>query len=408
MVTQLYDVVVIGAGPGGSATAYYLARHGLRVLLLDKAPFPRDKTCGDGLTPRALAVLDDMGLLDKLAHVGCRINGVEFYAPNGRSVGAPIATQDPRYAYMLVVPRVKLDDILREHALAAGAEFEDHVHVTNVKTRTDDVLITAQRDGQAVTFTARSAVIATGANMRLLLNMDVLQQPPPTMVAARSYYDNLNVMSDRVQFRFDGVPLPGYGWVFPTATGQANVGAGYFAIGRANQRRQLTPQEAFDSFIHRSHLSDTLSKARQVTPVKSFPLRIDFLTAPTFAGRTLLVGEAAGLVNPLSGEGIDYALESGRIAAEHLAGMFAQGDFSETQYQAYDHALRAHFQKLFEFCHRVRMALHHALWLNILVQMASRRNDLKLLLIRVVLGEQPPPQRVTLSKLAKALWMSIL
>ena len=132
MVTQLYDVVVIGAGPGGSATAYYLARRGLHVLLLDKAPFPRDKTCGDGLTPRALAVLDDMGLLEKLAQVGCRINGVEFYAPNGRSVGAPIATQDPRYAYMLVVPRVKLDDILREHALAAGTEFEDHVHVTNV------------------------------------------------------------------------------------------------------------------------------------------------------------------------------------------------------------------------------------------------------------------------------------
>ena len=144
-----------------------------------------------------------------------------------------------------------------------------------------------------------------------------------------------------------------------------------------------------------------------MTPVKSFPLRIDFLTAPTFAGRTLLVGEAAGLVNPLSGEGIDYALESGRIAAEHLAGMFAQGDFSEAQYQAYDQALHAHFQKLFEFCHRVRKALHHASWLNILVRMAARRNDLKLLLIRVVLGEQPPPQRVTLSKLAKALWMSI-
>lgn len=406
MPIEKYDVVVIGAGPGGSATAYYLARHGLRVLLLDKAPFPREKTCGDGLTPRALAVLDDMGLLEKLSQVGCRINGMEIYAPNGRSVAAPIAARDHRYAYMLVVPRLKLDDILREHAMAAGVTFEGQVHVTNVTTCGEEVLITAQRDGQEATFTGRTAVIATGANMRLLLNMELLRRPPPTMVAARSYYDNLNILSDRVQLRFDGVALPGYGWVFPTALGKANVGAGYFTTERT--RKPSSPKESFDSFIQRSRLRDTLSKARRITPVKSYPLRIDFPTAPTFAGRALLVGEAAGLVNPLSGEGIDYALESGRIAAEHLIAMFAQNDFSEARYQAYDQALRAHFQKLFKFCYQVRKALYHALWLNILVRMAARRKDLKLLLIRIVLGDQPPPQRITLSKLAKALWMSIL
>jgi geranylgeranyl reductase family protein len=404
MLTKNDDVVVIGAGPGGSATAYYLARRGLRVLLLDKASFPRDKTCGDGLTPRALAILDDMGLLEKLSQIGCRINGMEIYAPNGRSVGAPITAHDPRYAYMLVIPRLKLDDTLRQHALAAGVTFEDQAHVSNIVTQEEGVRITAQRNGQEMTYTAKAAVIATGANMRLLLNMGVLQQPPPTMLAARSYYDDLNILSDRVQLRFDGVPLPGYGWVFPTGPRQANVGAGYFTTERTH--KPPSPKESFDAFVQHSRLNKTLGKARQVTPMKSFPLRDDFPTAPTFAGRVMLVGEAAGLVNPLSGEGIDYALESGRIAAEHLATMFAQDDFSEARYQAYDQALRARFQKLFEFCYQVRKALYHALWLNVLVKIASRRNDLKSLLIRIVLGDQPPPQRITFAQVLKVLWMA--
>ena len=405
-MTQIYDVIVVGAGPGGSATAYYLARRGLRVLMLDKAVFPRDKTCGDGLTPRALSVLDDMGLLGKLTQVGCRINGVEIYAPDGRSISSPIPTHDGLYAYMLVVPRLTLDDILRSHALAAGAEFEAHVHVAGVATNDDCVTITAERDGQALIFTGRAAVIATGANMRLLQHMGLLQQGMSHMVAARAYYDDLNVLSDRVQLRFDGVPLPGYAWVFPTAPRKANVGAGYYVSRRTGKRaikRAIpSPQEAFESFAAHSRLSATLAQARRVGPVKGFPLRVDFLTAPTFSGRTLLVGEAAGLVNPLSGEGIDYALESGRLAADHLADMFTQADFSTARYDAYDHALRERFQKLFEFCHRMRDTFQRRFWLNMLINIASRRADLKLLLIRVVLGDQPPPQRFSYTKLIKA------
>jgi geranylgeranyl reductase family protein len=402
-VTEAYDVVVVGAGPGGSSAAYYLARRNLRVLMVDKADFPRDKTCGDGLTPRALAVLDDMGLLDQLSQTSCRINGVEIYAPNGHSVASPIAARDGRHAFMLVVPRLKLDDVLRQHALAAGAAFEPRVHVTGVVTENGGVTIAGERDGHSVTYTARAAVIAPGANMRLLLRMGVLQQTPPTMVAARAYYEDLNVLTDRVQLRFDGVPLPGYAWVFPTAPRTANVGAGYFAAGRTHQRGIPSPQDAFESFARHSRLSSTLAQARRVSPVKGFPLRVDFLTAPTFAGRALLVGEAAGLVNPLSGEGIDYALESGRVAAEHLAGMFECADFSPARFAAYDRALREKYQSLFEFCHRVRETFHHPLWLNVLVGLASRRADLKQLLIRVVLGDQPPPRSFSYWKLLKAL-----
>ena len=398
MEDSVVDVLVVGAGPGGSAAAYYLARAGLRVLLLDKAEFPRDKTCGDGLSPRALAALDDMGLLPAVMQAGCRINGVEIYGPDGRSIAAPIPGQDGRPGYMLVVPRRVLDGLLLEHARAQGAAFMPRIHVTDAQSTADGVTVRGARDGQAVAFNARAAVIATGAASGLLVRMGVLAQAPPGMLAARTYYEDLDVLHDRVQLRFDGVPLPGYAWVFPTGQRSANVGAGFLA-GRSRH----TPRQAFDAFAGRTRLKAVLGRARRAGPVKGYPLRVDFAAAPTHAGRALLVGEAAGLVNPLSGEGIDYALESGRIAAQHLIAMFERADFSPAQFAAYDRALRERYLALFKFCARARDLALNPLVLPLLIRIAARRADLKLLLIRIVLGEQPIPRRITAWTVLRAM-----
>src|SRR5438309_9243320 len=118
--SKIHDVAVVGAGPGGSAAAYYLARRGLDVLLLDRSEFPRDKICGDGLTPRAVGALKEMGALDGLLAAGRRIGGVEILAPAGSSTAAPIPSQDGLPASMLVVPRVTLDNAIRERALGSG------------------------------------------------------------------------------------------------------------------------------------------------------------------------------------------------------------------------------------------------------------------------------------------------
>jgi menaquinone-9 beta-reductase len=396
-MTAQYDVIVIGAGPGGSTTAHYLARDGARVLLLDKASFPRDKTCGDGLTPRAVGMLQDMGLLEQVASVGQRISRFEVVAPNQAVTQSPIPTSGALPNHSLVVPRFLLDEKLLQRAIDSGAQFEAGMHVTRVS---HDTLATvhAGHDGQQVTYRAPMVVIATGANTRLLMTCGILQHPPETMVAARAYFAGLRGLSDVWQLRFDGVPLPGYGWIFPTGDGTANIGAGYFARARTSSAAR-----AFEQFMANSALRPMLSEARQLGPMKSYPLRADFTTAPTHAERILLVGEAAGLVNPLTGEGIDYAMESGRVAAAHLHGMLARNDFSAAARQAYDAELREHYQSLFEFCIFVRDRLCDKAWLlNTLVHVSKRRADLRTKLATVVLGGRAVRGKLTVGRVLRA------
>jgi geranylgeranyl reductase family protein len=396
----MHDVAVIGAGPGGSASAHYLAQRGMQVLLFDKAEFPRDKTCGDGLTPRAVGVLQDMGLIDELKPAGHLIRRFEVFAPNGKSTRDVITVRDGLPDYAMVVPRFKLDECIRNRAVRSGAQFVQ-AQITDVQHVDSHVELKIEHAGKISTERARLAVIATGANTRLLLHAGILKQQPKVMVASRAYFENVAGLSDIWTLRFDDVPMPGYGWVFPAGNGLANIGVGYFKEGRdtsaANPFKQFTASKA---------VREMLIHAKQVGPVKGYPLRDDFLISPTFGDGVLLVGEAAGLVNPLTGEGIDYALESGRIAAQRIAGMFDAGDFSQAQYAAYDAELRAHFQSLFEFCIKVRELCLKPFVLNTLVSVANRRADLRQRLVSVVLGGAPVQGKLTFSRVVKAMLKS--
>ena len=383
--------MVVGAGPGGSATAHYLAQRGLDVLLLDKLDFPRDKTCGDGLTPRALRVLDDMRILPEVAAEGCAIGGYQVIAPSGRGTTARLAGSTAA----LALPRLKLDNIILRRAVASGAQFEPRVNVTHVEPGTDGG-VRLHVDGGRKMFAARAAVIATGAATAVLSRSGILARQPRAMLAARAYFDEVRApLEDLFQLRFDHVPLPGYGWLFPVGSGIANIGVGFLPRAGGPSRPAT---DAFQRFVQGRPLARLLAGARRVGPVRGFPIRVDFLTAPTFGPSTLLVGEAAGLVNPLTGEGIDYALESAQIAADHLAAGLGRGGLD---LHAYDRALRLRFEKVFRFSQMVRDWYCFAPLLNVLVPLAEARPRLRQMLAEVVLGEREPAGYGPLTILAR-------
>jgi geranylgeranyl reductase family protein len=391
-VVHVHDALIVGAGPGGAATAHFLKRNnpGLDVLLVDRAAFPRDKTCGDGLTPRALRVLDQMDLLADVAGQSCAVDAYEVVAPNGRTTRAPITAAPGA----LVIPRYTLDDLILRRAIASGARFEPDVAGSRVEPTQAGVRLHAT-DGR--TFDARVAIIATGAAFGLLTRSGILHQPPRAMLAARAYFEDLqHEVARSFQLRFDHVPQPGYGWIFPVGPRSANVGVGFMPHPRSG-----TVTQAFDRFVAGRAVEPLLAGGRQTGPVKGYPIRVDFLTAPTHARNTLLVGEAAGLVNPLTGEGIDYALESGCIAADFLAARLTADqplDMAE-----YHRLLHDRFDKIFRFSEWIRDWYCKPALLNALVPLANSRPELRQLLANIVLGEREPRGYGPLTMLGRLL-----
>jgi len=426
MMREALDAIVVGAGPGGSAAAYALAARGVRTLLLDKTVFPREKVCGDGLTPRAVAALHEMGVLERILPLAQSVSEVEVRGPDGAGVRAAVPAPTlpggvVGLPAMLVVPRLHLDDAIRTRAVEAGACFEGGVDVEDIAREDGRLAVRATRGGRPVTYSARLAIVATGASIALPRRLGALSRPPAMMLAARTYVTRRDGVegdgaegngparrgprsAPRVEIRFAGVPLPGYGWIFPTSASTANVGVGYFARRRG---RVPAARAACERFMETLEGFGAPGGARGVESIRSYPLRVDFPASPVHANGALFAGEAAGLVNPLTGEGIDYALESGRIAADHAAAFLSGRDQSPRAFaaaaSAYERALRGRFERLFAICRVLRDVSSRAAVLNRLVRVAGRREDLTTALVNIVLGNREPlgpaPMRTALRAL---------
>ncbi len=185
-MSEIYDAVIVGAGPGGSATAHYLSREGFNVLLLDKFNFPRDKTCGDALTPRALDILDDMGILHSVGQVGHRLDKVEFIAPKGHAAVAPMLKKEHSCDYLLFAPRLHLDNIILERALASGANFQSPIRVKGIVHEDSVMIVKGELRDKEIIFRARMVILAVGANTKLLLQMGLFKKIPQMILCART------------------------------------------------------------------------------------------------------------------------------------------------------------------------------------------------------------------------------
>lgn len=346
MNSSQFDVVVIGAGPAGSATAYFLARGGLRVALLDKSDFPRDKTCGDGLTLRAQSVLRSMEVLDEVEEQAFPCYGVMVRNSDEHVFRLNFSSPDASLQRLMILPRLILDELLLQHAIKAGAEFIPFAKVVNIIEDRGDLVIDI---GNKSPCKSKLAVVCTGANTSLLRKIGLLKKTPTINLAARAYFDNVEDLDDTITLFFDGVQRPGYGWVFPTSAKSANIGCGVFFDSGRPQTVHLQNLVESNPFIRR-----ILRNAHQVGSLKGYPLNTNFSSSHSGTGRILVAGEAVGLVNPITGEGIDYALESAQLAAIAILGELSNG-FDPTRIQKnYRISLRRQFQNLFIFSRLVQ------------------------------------------------------
>jgi geranylgeranyl reductase family protein len=301
------EVIVVGAGPAGSATAWHLARAGVPTLLIDRSAFPRDKVCGDCLSPRAQHYLARLGLLGAVAAEAHAATRIRFRAPGGAEAETAITGDGAMPNRTLVLPRRRFDHLLQQQALAAGAEFR----VGHVRALASGGGV--QLDGE--TLPARLVVIATGAALSLIKRSPLAPKGPVHSLAARCYLGEMPPPGPDLRFFFDHLPLPGYAWLFPTGPRSANLGYWYSAANSDPKGSRVSAASVLPELLaEHPSLSRLTLGGEGASAIAGYPIRSDFLSAPHRADGLLAVGEAAGLVNPFTGEGIDYALESAELA----------------------------------------------------------------------------------------------
>ncbi len=332
------DVIVVGAGPAGSTTAYYLAQTGLRVLLLEKATFPRDKICGDGLTPRAVRQLIAMGV-DINAPGWIRNKGLRIYGGGVRlELPWPELATFPDFG--LVRPRMDLDQLLAEHAVKAGAVLMQNTTVTEpiIDERTDRVTGVRTKDGRE--FHAPLVVAADGNSARLALAMGIRKREDrPMGVAVRRYYETPRHDDDYLESwleLWDGERLlPGYGWVFGCGNGTSNVGLGLLNTSKSFQNTDY--REMLRRWTAGMPKEWQFDEQHATGPIRGAALPMGFNRQPHYSRGLLLVGDAGGMVNPFNGEGIDYAMESGHLAADIIVQALARPTAAQRERALYEY-----------------------------------------------------------------------
>lgn len=337
------DVLVIGAGPAGSAAASTLARAGQDVVLIDQHSFPRDKVCGDGLIPDAHHAMRKLGVLDEVMGQAEPSGFVACIGPRGGRIDVP--------GRVAVLPRKELDQILCRAAVAAGARMFAPVRFNTLIEQDGKVVGARVQHGQASReIRARWVLIATGAVPQALMAAGMSTRHTPSGVALRGYVRNLAMVGSitALEIVWHRALTPGYGWIFPCPDGVFNIGVGIADSHNAHRGGKLTKREAnlrevmADFQRVYAPARDLMHGGTLLGPMKGAPLRCSLAGARLTRPGLLVTGEAAGSTYSFTGEGIGKALETGIHAAEAL--LAGSGDAEvRTDYERRLHALKPRF-----------------------------------------------------------------
>ncbi len=336
------DVIVVGAGPGGAATAADLAQRGYDVLLLDRQAFPRDKTCGDAVPAGAIETLWRLGAREKVETAVQRgefyeLTGMLLVSPRGHELEASFHL-GKKGAHSYVAPRFFFDAVVQQQAVANGAAFEVAQVKAPVMENGRVVGVRARQNGQDVEFRAKVVVGADGVTSvisRALRPENQRHQDKHRAVALRAYIDDIEELPGLVEFYLYKDILPGYAWIFPIGNGRANIGLGMRLDHFRKKKRSL--EEMLHQFLAMPAIKKRLKRGGELRNIATWQLNFGSQKGipHTFDG-ALLVGDAAGFINPLTGGGIHNSLISAELAAQTIDEAFQRGDVSRQSLRIYE------------------------------------------------------------------------
>jgi len=337
-----HEIIVVGAGPGGATTATALAQQGRDVLLIDRHAFPRDKVCGDAVSIGCVRIMNDLGMADKVRAAVARgefyrLDGMRLFSPNGHLLQAHFqGGEHGEESY--VAPRLFFDALIQQHAVDSGARFLQ-AEVKEPWIEDGRVVgVLARHNGEMVAHRARVVVGADGVTSTIMRHL----RPEPEQhverhraVALRAYVEDMDIFAHEVEFYLYDEILPGYAWVFPAGDRLANVGLGVRLDVFREHKKNL--KKMLQAFLEMPVIRERLRPGSAVRDVAIWQLNFGSQKQLQHAfDGALLVGDAAGFINPLTGGGIHNALISGILAAETVDAALRDGDISRQALSVYE------------------------------------------------------------------------
>jgi len=361
------QLVVIGAGPAGATTALVAARAGLDVLLIDKRRFPRDKICGDAIARKSLGVLREIGV-DFATAVREPVSRAVLSSPAGHRIDVDLSTRDEPAPH-LVCRREIFDERLVRAAREQAEVWEDAAVTDLLHDGMKVRGVICRRDGADHEVRANVVVGADGFDSVVTKRLGIYRHDPRWYVATRGYYRGLDVAPQTVEVHFVHETLPGFLWVFPTGDGVANVGIGL--VHGDIKKRRVNLREVHEAVLALPRFRARFARTERIGTVHGWNLPTPDFSRTLCGDGFMLAGDAAGLVDPFSGEGIGNAVVSGKLAAE-VANEVVHGGSSASYAPRLRHAIDANEISLH---YRLRDLARHARLIDVIVGRAAAHPD---------------------------------
>ena len=369
-------VAIIGAGPAGVSTALFLAKAGIPHLLIDKATFPRDKICGDGLSGKVVGLLKEIDpvIVDKM---NSRRNqflpswGVSFIAPNGKGIELPFSKEMETMAYApgFVSRRQDFDHFLLEQIDSSYTDLRLNTTLLDVKTTDSGIQLQLQNEGEAITCLAQLVIGAEGTGSLIAKKLARQHVEPEHQFAGlRVYYENINSMHSQnfIELHFIKEALPGYLWIFPLPDNQANVGIGI--LSKHVKEKKLNLKDILKQAIETNpQLKTRFANARAVSDARGWRLPLGSVKRPLSGERFLLTGDAGALIDPFTGEGVGNAILSGKFAAQICSEQLKLNDFSADTLLRYDHLLYKELWSELQISYKIQQLVRYPWLFNFVI-----------------------------------------
>ena len=391
-----YDVIIVGAGPAGAAATLYAQRSGLQVLLVDRSDFPRDKTCGDALSGKTVDVLKDLGLIDQVRLLpGAPISRIIFGSPDGSELVINLNHSElNQIPEGFVIRREVFDRFMFDQAIEAAADVKTGFSVTDLVVEDGFVRGIKGRQAGSSEMQTHSAPIVLGAdgyNSIVARKTGLYSHDSGHMVVAlRQYFQDVGGLTDQIELHFIDEVIPGYFWMFPLEDGKANVGIGM--LHRAIKKQGTDLRQALANAIASPRFRDRFRDARPLEDPIGWNLPVGSKHYPAVGDGFMLLGDAAGLIDPFTGEGIGNALYSARYAIETAAAALQADDFSASFLARYDKALWKAIGPELRISSQLQKIGRRRWLLNFVIARAARKKRLGNLIAGMITNEVPRQQ----------------